>query len=97
MLRRKRYISIFLLVFFISIKASGLHALSHSESDFNFNDCDLCEFVTSNDVPLNTNSEVIFEVILLKSYNSKPKSNYCYLFTKNKVNTTLFCRPPPTF
>ena len=97
MFRRKQYISIFFLVFFISIKASGLHALSHSESDFNFNDCDLCESVTSNNIPLNTNSEIIFEPIILKNYNSKPQSYYCYLFTKNQVNNTLFCRPPPTF
>ncbi|WBX70202.1 hypothetical protein [Tenacibaculum retecalamus] len=84
-------------MFFISIKASGLHALSHSESDFNFNDCDLCEFVTSNDIPLETNNKIDFEPIILKNYNSQPQSYYHYLFTDKQVNNALFCRPPPTF
>ena len=96
MFRRKQYISLFFLVFFVFFKATGLHALSHSENDFNFNDCELCEFVTSNDIPLNTNSKVVLDPIIFKNYNSQPTVYYSYLFTQKQVDKALFCRPPPT-
>lgn len=96
MYKRKQYISLFLLVFFMFIKTAGLHALSHSESDLTIDDCDLCEFVvTSNETPFNTTIQVLSKPIIT-NYCNKPLPYYYYKFTQKEVNNTQFCRPPPT-
>jgi len=98
MFKRKQYISLCFLIVFIFIKTIGLHALSHSEDEIDFNDCDLCEIVVnSNDTPFNINNQVLdIKPILINNYNKQPLFYYSYLFTRKQVDNALFCRPPPT-
>ncbi len=80
------------------MKSAGLHALSHSENEIKINDCDLCEFVvTSSDNNFNTNNQVLFTCVVINNYNNEQAFFFNYLFIQKKINTNLFCRPPPTF
>lgn len=97
MLKHKKHIASFLLIFFISIKLIGLHALTHHHDDEHHEDCDICEFVfISNTTPVLTNATVLFEPLIQHSYNQQLFYEYSYFYTKIHTSGTLFGRPPPT-
>lgn len=97
MFKSKQYISLFFLVVFAFLKTSSLHALSHSDNDFNIDDCDICEFVvTSNDTPFTTDIQIEVTPIVIQNFNNQTSFYYNYLFSKNQLDSSLFCRPPPT-
>lgn len=96
MQRRKNYISLFFLVFFIFIKTAGLHSISHSEESIDDIECDVCEFVvSSNNTPVLSSEQVSFEPHLEHNYNKKVCFKYSFQFVQNQIESSLFSRPPP--
>lgn len=92
----KQHISLFFLIFFISLKLVGLHEFTHAEEEYHDN-CDICEYViTSNTTPVIICEKIIIEQPTQQIYNRFIFFEYGYLFTQNQIGTTLFCRPPPT-
>ena len=90
----KKPVVFFYLLFFISLKVFSFHALSHSESDTG--ECDLCEFVQSSNELSFLEGDVVsvkrpvrhyFQTQVFQS-NSQP-------LLMSRVESTLFCRPPP--
>jgi hypothetical protein len=78
------------------IKTVGLHALSHSEEENIFSDCDVCEFVvTSDNSPFSPNEQISFEQPIQHYYNKQVFYEYAFQFVEDQIESSLFSRPPP--
>lgn len=96
MFKFKKHIAFFYLIFFISSKLVGLHALTHNDDEHHDN-CDICEYVIiSNATPLVTDEYVVFEPIVFHNHSKQLFYNYSYSYVKNYTDSSLFSRPPPT-
>lgn len=92
----KQYIALLFLSLFMFIKTVGLHSFVHSEEEKEEH-CDICELVIiTNTIHFLANKEAKIERIILHNYKRQSFDKYVYLFVKNKIDKTLFCRPPPT-
>lgn len=93
--RFKKYIGVLLLTIFVSLKLVSLHEFTHT--DEHDDDCEICEYVISlNTTPFTAIENISVENFILHNYNKQLFYEYTYKFAQNLVNTTLFCRPPPS-
>jgi hypothetical protein len=92
----RRYIAIFYLIFFASIKLSGLHAFTHSD-DIPSQDCDVCECIlATNKIPLLQSDVSYIKVVKAKVFLKKTFIHRSFTNFSRSTNYALFSRPPPT-
>ncbi|KJD34491.1 hypothetical protein PK35_01465 [Tamlana nanhaiensis] len=92
----KSHFALFYLIFFISVKLCGLHALAHDNDFDNQDHCNLCEYVIVANSALfvcnGTYTSLQYDRV---DFCNKLIGTYTFQYEPNHTNYTLFCRPPP--
>jgi len=96
--RIKHTITYLLLVLFLSMKITGLHALSHTTDDTVDDVCAICDHaIAHNLTPIIFPSTVDFHIEnKVLPIEKKFASNYKTTVINTIVTSKLFCRPPPS-
>ncbi|KJD34377.1 hypothetical protein PK35_00800 [Tamlana nanhaiensis] len=92
----KHRIALMLLILFASIKLTGLHELTHSDTDHDT--CVVCDIaVAVNVIPFLPVDGDVFRLEVQQFPNKTQNvETYTFVFVKNNIPNFLFSRPPPT-
>ena len=94
----KSYIAIACLFLFLNTKFAALHALTHSEDEFEdalTERCDFCECTVSlNKTFFVSETSIAIEQVLYGLCTEVARNSYAYQFSREPTASALFCRPP---
>lgn len=94
----KQLITCFLLVLFLAMKLSGIHAMSHADDADEVNTCSICDYAISQSVtPIFSVNQHDFPVEnKLIFITLEVIINYSFSATSDIISRALFSRPPPS-
>lgn len=95
----KKFITVFFLTLFISIKMMGLHAVFHF-GDHHHQHCELCDVVlvdSSTPILSVDNEDIVFLSQTEADFHEEIINHYEFSICNSIEENLLFSRPPPTF